>query len=217
MLSVCLADDGKCDPWTDVIADEVATQSTLESQPKGPGTHEFLSQHLPDVHTNPLSGANTTAATPDALQSPLNGVSHPATSTAASPATHVTASPSSPLQQQPLATATHRPAVPPISIPATPDSSKIRTPPRAGSAYSLSQAAQQAESSRSAVEKLVAGAVAAVKRAHQEADAPNTDAAGIAAAAEEHARQQHGHGPFLGVPLEPVAGAYSIAILVRYS
>lgn len=221
VLSVRLADDGHCDPWTDVIADEVAAsnaQSELDSQARN--THEFLSQHLPDVYTDPISGVNTTATSPEPSRSPLHAFSQPPTPTAASPATSVAApGPTAPPSQQPFAAsaAAQSPTQTTASAVFAFDAQHIRTPTRASSVYLLSQAAQQAESSRAAVEQLVANAISAVKHAHQEGCIASTGALGDAAAtaAAEDEKERQGHGQFVGVPLQPIAGAYSIAILVR--
>lgn len=215
VLSVRLADDGKCDPWTDVIADEVAAQSELDSQPDAPGTHEFLAQHLADVHIDPSRGYCTPTTSPETSRSPMNAVSQPPTPTAASPATKVAASPASPIQQ-PLGSGTNRPAS--LSIPnaVSAESQRIRTPVRAGSPYPRSQAAQQADSSAAAVEQLVANAISAVKQSHHQGDLRASEAAEAATAAAEHQRELKGHGPFLGLPLHPVPGAYCIALMVCF-
>lgn len=231
VLSVRLADDGTCEPWTDVIADDVAAsneQEAIDAAHKGPGTHEFLSQHLPDVYHNPVSAINTATTTSIPLKSPLAGVSQPHTPVAVTP-TAVSPRSSYHSLVTPPWSATQSQHLPPViferhgshSAASAAGLSEIRTPTRAGSAYSqysLAQAAQQAESGRVAVEQLVSKAISAAKVTHHEAqESPQVTAAGGEGETAEQTKEREGHGPFFGVPLEPISGAYCIAIMVRTS
>lgn len=227
VLSVRLADDGKCHPWTDVIADEVAASgalSELDLKPKGPGTHELLSLHIPLVYADQQTAASAAATTHVPLRSPRYAVLQPATPAAATPTAAsalnswgTAAGPLSPSQQA-VANVAQRFA----GQGRTSSASGIRTPGRLSphTQQQFSQAAQQAEHTRAAVTHLVANAISAVNRAHEKDVVPSAgvpdDAAAAAAAAAEEQRQIRGHGPFVGVPIKPIAGAYSVAILVRH-
>jgi hypothetical protein len=69
------------------------------------------------------------------------------------------------------------------------------------------------------VEQLVSNAITAVKKARHEgtdtAAGESEDASSVVVTAGTTETEGQGHGPFVGVPLHPVAGAYSIAMLVR--